>query len=188
MRRLLARCASRKLRCFPPNLQNGCSAFTAPAPCVQRLPIPPARVTTATAPDANSVEAETFDVKTFEVSETSKVYHVLGPRIPDIGAGRQAILRQTDAAIAQRGPNLLVLHAVEAVFGQDCLQAAAAGLILACSGQQPVEEDRHHAGEIGMCATGRAETIQIHRGGPAQAATDRGAATRARSWRSSRGA
>ena len=50
MRRLLARCASIKVRCRPSNLQNGCSAFTTPAPCVQRLPAPAASVSTATSP------------------------------------------------------------------------------------------------------------------------------------------
>ena len=41
----LRRCAgswpgasSRNVRCRPPSLQNGCSALTTPAPCVQRLP------------------------------------------------------------------------------------------------------------------------------------------------------
>ena len=39
-RRLLARCVSMKVRCRPASLQKGCSAFTTPAPCVQRLPGP----------------------------------------------------------------------------------------------------------------------------------------------------
>ena len=47
MRRLLARCTSRKLRCWPPSRQKGLSALTTPAPWVQRLPAPPASVTTA---------------------------------------------------------------------------------------------------------------------------------------------
>ena len=54
MRRLLARCVSMNVRCAPANLQNGCSAFTTPAPCVQRLPTPAASVTTASSPRASA--------------------------------------------------------------------------------------------------------------------------------------
>ena len=48
--RLLAKWVSANVRWRPASLQNGCSALTTPAPCVQRLPAPAASVTTATSP------------------------------------------------------------------------------------------------------------------------------------------
>ena len=62
---------------------------------------------------------------------------------------RQAILRQTDAAGAQVGLDLLVLHAVEPVRFEQRFQAlGAVRLLILRARQQVVEEILHHAGEI----------------------------------------
>ena len=73
----------------------------------------------------------------------------IGRGIFDVARDRQTILRQTNAAGAQVGLDLLVLHAVEAVGFEQCFQAlGAVRLLVLRARQQVVEEIVHHAGEI----------------------------------------
>ena len=107
-----------KLRCRPPSLQNGLSALTTPAPLVQRLPTPPASETTATRPSASACMPVAI-----ARGNRRGIEHVAGCDIFDAAGGRQAVLRQADAAGAQVGLDLLVLHAVEAVSFEQRFQA-----------------------------------------------------------------
>ena len=113
MRRLLARCTSRNVRCRPPSLQKGCSALTMPAPCVQRLPAPAASVTTATSP---GLPARPGPASRYSFGRLARgVEHVAVGHVLNLRADRQAVLGQADAAAFEIGADLLVLRAVEAV-------------------------------------------------------------------------
>ena len=75
---------------------------------------------------------------------------------------RQAILRQADAAGAQIGLDLLVLHAVEPVGFEQCFQAlGAVRLLILRARQQVVEEVLHHAGEVFHGAAGGGEALEF---------------------------
>src|SRR5204863_2753057 len=85
---------------------------------------------------------------------------VVGARILDDGIGGQAILREADAAVAEGGADLLVSFAVEAVFGEQFIERALAGFLLAEARKQGIEEFLHHAAQLGPRAAGGGETIQ----------------------------
>ena len=73
--------------------------------------------------------------------------HVAGLHVFDAAAGRQAVLRQADAAAAQIGADLLVLRAVEAVpFEQRGQALRGVRCIVRGARQQVVEQVLHHAG------------------------------------------
>ncbi len=142
-----------KLRCRPPSLQNGLSALTTPAPLVQRLPTPPASVTTATRPSASASHARARDAGRRERPASG---------ILDMAGHRQPVLRQPDAAGTQFALDLLVLHAVEPVRFEQRFQALrAAGLRILRPRQQVIEEIVHHAGEFVHAAAGGGEAFQL---------------------------
>ena len=91
--------------------------MTTPAPLVQRLPTPPASETTATTPFGQRLHAERQRCRGASSSS--------GARIFDPAGDRQAILREADAAGAQVGLDLLVLHAIEPVGFEQRFQASA---------------------------------------------------------------
>ena len=74
--------------------------------------------------------------------------------------GRQPVHGETDAPAAQVGADLLVLRAVEAVFGQQLVEAA--GLRRGGGrGQHPVEQRRQHGGELRPAARRLGELLQV---------------------------
>ena len=147
------------VRCRPANLQNGCSAFTTPAPCVQRLPAPAASVTTANSPRAKAARparAQFLPPAAGVASSTSASLHVL-----DFGAGGQTVLREADAATSQIIADLLMLEAVEAVLFEQFRQALPGSLSDSCRGQQAIEQRLHHAGQFRARPAGGAEFVQL---------------------------
>ena len=91
------------VRWRPPSLQNGCSAFTTPAPCVQRLPTPPARLTTATWPVFKASRPSVAQLVKLLCTRSGQIEHVARLHIADIAVDGQAVLRQADAPGAQVG-------------------------------------------------------------------------------------
>ncbi len=79
----------------------------------------------------------------------------------DAAAGGQPVLRQTDAAVAQVGADLLVLDAIEAVVLEQLGQALRALRRLRRARQQTVEQAVHHARKLGRGAAGGAELIEF---------------------------
>ena len=80
----------------------------------------------------------------------------------DAAARRKAVLRQADAAAAQVGLDLLVLHAVEPVSFQKALEALRpVGFLLLAARQQVVEQVLDHAGEFRHRAARRGEPVQL---------------------------
>jgi hypothetical protein len=103
-----------KLRCLPPSFAKGLSALTTPAPLVQRLPAPPASVTT---PPRRRQRVHAHLVQ-FGRAASRQAHELKSHRPaahPRSCCARQPILRQADAPAAQVGADLLVLHAIEAV-------------------------------------------------------------------------
>ena len=133
--------------------RNGLSALTAPAPFVQRLPTPPARVTTATRPSASAC------MPSVAMAGIEFIRH----GIFDVAGDRQAILRETNAAGMQIGLDLLVLHAIEPVGFEQCFERQRRGpsAPVLRARQQVVEEIVHHAGEIVRGAAGGGEAFEL---------------------------
>ena len=92
----------------------------------------------------------------------SGVQQVVRAGIFDAATRRKAVLRQADAAAAQIGLNLLVLHAVESVSFQKALEALRpVGFLLLAARQQVVEQVLHHAGEFRYRPARRREPVQL---------------------------
>ncbi len=94
---------------------------------------------------------------------------IAGRGVLDRCTGCQAILRETDAAGAQVGLDLLVLSAVEAVAVEQFVQAS--GLASAGRGgvgNQVIEELLHGARELGQIADGLTEAIELGAAGARQ--------------------
>ena len=87
--------------------------------------------------------------------------HIAVCRILNDGAGRQAILRQTDAALLQVRADLLVLGAIEAVFFEQPRQRWFIPRLSLAAWQHDIEQGLHHAAQLRPGATGRAKLVQF---------------------------
>ena len=131
-----------KVRRLPPNLQKGLSAFTTPAPLVQRLPTPPANETTATVPArrASPPIAGRHAGRVLGWRQKGRQARIGNP-----AAHGQAILRQADPAGAQVGLNLLVFRPIEPVRFQEGVEALRTIRFLRAAGSRVLEDVLHHA-------------------------------------------
>ena len=163
-RRLLARWTSMKVRCVPPSLQNGCRALTTPAPCVQRLPAPPASVTTATSPVCQRFQPDACGRR---VGNRVRGTHRrrrrrARPRCPCRPAGGSAASPMRPLRRSAR--MLLVLSAVEADAGRAVRRGVARPRRrLAAARKQAIEERLHDAGSRAWCGR-RRRTVAARRG------------------------
>ena len=176
MRRDLARCVSRKVRCRPPSLAKGCSALTTPAPCVQREPAPAASVTTATSPLRSAASPRAFERR---VCRRGQVGDVLRAHVLDDRVGGQTILREADAALAQMRADLLVLLRVEAVRLEQRGQRLVAGRRPCRAGTSRRRASAPCRAAPASCGR-RRRIYRAPRGAAARACADPGGATRAR--------
>ena len=120
--------------------QNGFSALTTPAPCVQRLPAPPASVTTATAPAAS---ASSPMLRKFASHISPCVKDIFRRNILNLAGDGQSILRESDVSGPQLGLDPLMLDRIESVLIRAATpESPLAPFAAVDSRQEPVEEAR----------------------------------------------
>ncbi len=141
-------------------MQNGCKAFTTPAPWVQREPAPAASVTTATSPLASAARPR-FTQAIRQGSRGRGVGKIAFADVLDDGIGGQAVLGEADAPGLEILADLLVHHAVEAVFGQQARERVAGACVLVATRENGVEQRVHHALQLRPGAAGGGELVEL---------------------------
>lgn len=86
----------------------------------------------------------------------------------DGGIGAEAVLGEADATVAEVGPDLFVLGAVEAVIGEELGEGWGGVGALGGAGQEGIEKGLDHARQLGLGAAGGGEAVEFGASGGGQ--------------------